>query len=145
MKLKPKIGIDNLKFGMSRNEVVEILGEPSRVIIDPSNENDIILEWSDKLLRLTFYQNENDRFGYIRTKNPDLTYNGKKIINSKVDYVKKEVFGDLVKEWEVDDFKFLITHFDIDLWINLDEEYGIVTDFELGVPFLNDIDYDWPI
>ncbi len=130
---------------MSRNEVVEILGEPSRVIIDPSNENDIILEWSDKLLRLTFYQNENDRFGYIRTKNPDLTYNGKKIINSKVDYVKKEVFGDLVKEWEVDDFKFLITHFDIDLWINLDEEYGIVTDFELGVPFLNDIDYDWPI
>ncbi|WP_034257688.1 hypothetical protein [Altibacter lentus] len=145
MKLKPKIGIDNLKFGMSRNEVVEILGEPSRVIIDPSNENDIILEWRDKLLRLTFYQNENDRFGYIRTKNPDLTYNGKKIINSKVDYVKKEVFGDLVKEWEVDDFKFLITHFDIDLWINLDEEYGIVTDFELGVPFLNDIDYDWPI
>ena len=27
MELKPQIGIDNIKFGMSQNEVIEILGD----------------------------------------------------------------------------------------------------------------------
>ena len=151
MEIKPKIGIDNLKFGMTRKEVVGILGEPDRIILDPNDENDVILEWTDKLLRLVFYLHHNDRFAYLRTKNPNLVYNGKRIINRNIDTVKKDVFGNLVTEWEVEDYTSFITHFDEKLWINLDVEYEIVTGFELGVIYKdNDADdsdddkYDWP-
>jgi hypothetical protein len=144
MEIKPKIGIDNLKFGMTRKEVIGILGEPDRIIVDPNDKNDVILEWTDKLLRLVFYLHHNDRFAYLRTKNPNLTYDGKGIINRNVEIVIKEVFGNLVTDWEVEDFTSFITHFDENLWINLDVEYGIVNGFELGVTYKNDEEYDWP-
>jgi hypothetical protein len=38
MKIYLKIGIDNLRFGMTRSEVKEIIGKPSLEIID-SDEN----------------------------------------------------------------------------------------------------------
>ena len=144
MEIKPKIGIDNIKFGMTRKEVIEILGEPDRVIIDPNDTNDVILEWTDRLLSLVFYLHHNDRFAYLKTKNSNLTYNRKKIINRNVDVVKKEVFGNLVTEWEVEDFTSFIIYFNENLWITLDVEYRIINGFELGVTYKDDEEYDWP-
>jgi hypothetical protein len=145
MEIKPKIGFDNLKFGMTQKEVVEILGKPNKKIIDPKNEDHLILEWTSKLIRLVFYQHHNDRFAYFRTKNPNTNYNGQKIIERKVEFVKTEVFGDLVKKWEIEDYTAFETHFDEEYWINLDVEFGIVNGFELGVTFDEDEQYVWPI
>jgi len=68
MEIKPKIGFDNIKFGMTRNEVVGILGKANKEIIDPNDEDHLILEWTSKLIRLVFYQHHNDRFAYSEPK-----------------------------------------------------------------------------
>ncbi len=144
MELKPKIGIDNLKFGMTRKEVIEILNAPDRILKNEGDENELILEWNLKKIRLTFYQNENDRFGYLRTINPELKFNEKKIIGAELEFVKQQVFSEIITDWEIDEYDFLTTHFNEQNWLTLHVEYGIVTEFEIGVPFENDEDYKWP-
>jgi len=79
MELKPEIGIGNLKFGMKITEVENILGKPDIERIDKDNENRLILVFNNQKLRLTFYESENRRLGYIETSNPNLTFNGIKI------------------------------------------------------------------
>lgn len=144
MELKLKMGVDNLKFGMTINEVIRVLNEPNRILNNEDNENEVILEWNYEKLRLTFLKNENDRFAYLRTINPELKFNGKRIIGGEVEYVKKGILGELISDWEMDDYGFFITHFNEAYWLTLHEKYGIVTDFELGLPFENDEDYNWP-
>jgi len=144
MELKPKIGIDNLRFGMSRKEIIEILGEPDREFqLDDFGDNETVLEWKQKMLRLTFYKEENDRFGYLRTMNSNVSYKGLNILNQEPKLVKEKIFSEL-KEWDKNEFDFLTMYFNENYWLNLNCEYGIVVDLEMGVPFKNDEDYDWP-
>lgn len=144
MKIKPKIGVDNLKFGMTRKEVIGILNEPDRTLTNEDDENELILEWNSQKLRLTFYKNENERFGYLRTINPELKFNGKEIIGTELEFVKNKIFADLISDWEIDNYDFLTTYFNEQNWLTLHVEYGIVTDIEIGVPFENDENYKWP-
>jgi len=87
MEIYLKQGIDELRFGMTRPEIEKVLGKPSRELSDSDNENELIWEYSDKNLRLTFYQNEANRLGYIRSSNPNLTLNDFKIIDEKIENV----------------------------------------------------------
>ena len=144
MNLKPKIGIDNLKFGMSQKEIYEILGMPNRKRIDEDDENQLFLEFNDEKIRLTIYQDENKRLGYIRTINPNIEYNGHKIINSTLEYAQNQIFGEIIKEWEIDDYEFFTTYGNDEFWLTLNVEYGIIISLEIGVPFKNDEEYDWP-
>ncbi|NAS13114.1 hypothetical protein GTQ38_13950 [Flavobacteriaceae bacterium R33] len=145
MELKPKFGIDNLKFGMSQKEVSDILGQPDRIFqLDDFGDNEMVWEWNEKFLRLTFYHEENNRFGYLRTMHPDLTYNGQKILNLPPEVVKEKLFPELI-QWDKNEFDFLTMYFNEKYWLNLNCEYGLVLDLEMGVPFKNDEDYDWPI
>jgi len=144
MELKPKIGIDNLKFGMTQKEVIEILGNPDRIFhLDDHGDSETIFEWHEKLLRLTFYKDENDRLGYIRTMHPELNYKGNPIIRAKSELVMEQGFPE-VQEWEKDEFEFLTMYFNEAYWLSLNCEYGVVLDVEMGVPFKNDETYDWP-
>lgn len=144
MKLSPKIGIDNLKFGMSQKDIYEILGMPDRKRIDQDDSEQLFLEFNKQRLRLTIYRNENNRLGYLQTSNPNLEFNNHKVINSKIEFVKKEVFDELIKDWEIEDYDFFSTHSNDDYWITLNVEYGVVISVEIGVTFKNEEDYDWP-
>ncbi len=144
MQLKPKIGIANLKFGMTQKDILEILGIPNRKRIDEDDEDEVLLEFNQLKLRLTFYLNEGNRLGYLRTNNLDLTFNGHKIIGTKIDIAKKLIFGSLITDWEIEEYDFFISHSNDEFWITLNEEFGEVTAIELGVTYLDEENYDWP-
>lgn len=144
MQLKPKIGIGNLKFGMTQKDILEVLGIPNRKRIDEDDDEQILLEFNQLKLRLTFYLNEGNRLGYLRTNNVDLTFNGHKIIGTKIDIAKKMIFGSLINDWEIDENDFFITHSNDEFWITLCEEFGEVIAIELGVTFSDEENYDWP-
>ncbi|PKG42623.1 hypothetical protein [Psychroflexus sp. MES1-P1E] len=144
MELKPEIGIGNLKFGMKRTEVENILGKPDAERIDKDNENRLILVFNNEKLRLTFYESENKRLGYIETSNSNLTFNGIKILNTNIDFAKKDILGQIMKEWELEEYHSFSTHFNDKYWLTLHSEFETVTNLELGVPFENDEDYKWP-
>lgn len=144
MRLKPKIGIDKLKFGMTQKDIFEKLGSHDRKRVDEDDDEQVLLEFYKLQLRLTIYTDEKGRLGYMRTRNANLTFNGYKVIGATIEFAKKEIFGELIKDWEVEEYDFFFTHSNDEFWLTLDEEYGIVTNVEIGVPFKNEEEYNWP-
>ncbi|KAB2807699.1 hypothetical protein [Phaeocystidibacter luteus] len=143
MKLHLNQGINNLRFGMTRTKVESILGQPDKILIDPDDENELIWEYSDQKLRLTFYQNEADRLGYIRCSNSNLTIKGLQIIDKKIVDVQNQIDSD-PDAWEIEEYHFFKVYFLEQYWLSLQVEYERVTVIEHGVPFKNDDEYDWP-
>ncbi|MFD0992561.1 hypothetical protein [Tenacibaculum geojense] len=129
---------------MKRTEVENILGKPDIERIDKDNENCLILVFNNQKLRLTFYECENSRLGYIETSNPNLTFDGIKILNTNIDFAKTDIFGEMMDEWELEEYHSFSTHFNDKYWLTLNSEFESVTNLELGVPFENEEDYKWP-
>jgi len=144
MEVKPKIGLEQLIFGMSRNEVLDLLGRPDQIKADELDATEQHLEWHELKLRLTFSSAEQDRLTYIVSTHPDLHYAGHKLIDEGLDKLKDEVFADLNPDWEFDDYGRFQTHFDETHWLSLHSEFGKLTEIQIGVPFKNEIDYQWP-
>ena len=145
MKLKPKIGIDDLRFGMLQKEVYEILGMPDKKLVDEEDPEQVFMEFHDQQIRLTIFREENNRLGYIQTSNPDLEFNGQKIMNSTIGFAKKEIFSGIIRDWDIEEYDFFSTHSNDEYWLTLNVEYGRVISVEVGVPFTEDEeDYDWP-
>jgi len=143
MELKLKIGIENLKFGMTQDEVIEILGKPDRNFEDDDDDNQIISEWYEKKLRLTFYKSDNNKMGYLRTINENLFFKQEKIIGKKIDLVK-DYFKNDITSWENTDYLSFINYFNEKYWLSLHVEFGVIVRLEMGVPFNENNEYDWP-
>ncbi|MBK8600483.1 MAG: hypothetical protein IPN80_07910 [Flavobacterium sp.] len=74
MQVKLKFGIDQLLFGMKQADVKKLYGEPEHFKDEDKN---VILVYNQLQLRLTFYDDEDLRLGYIISSNPSLTINDK--------------------------------------------------------------------
>uniref|UniRef100_UPI00262BAFCC hypothetical protein n=1 Tax=uncultured Aquimarina sp. TaxID=575652 RepID=UPI00262BAFCC len=144
MEIKPKIGFDNIKYGMYRKDIIAILGKPDRIVTDENDEFEQRLEWNESKIRLTFQLDDNDRFTYLTSKNSETKFNGERIIGMNINDAKDKLFAELITEWEVEDYQFFETHFNEDLWLTLRSEFGRVLEFEMGVPFKNENEYNWP-
>jgi len=144
MELKPGIGIGDLKFGMTKDEIIAKLGTPDRIIEDVEDEETLLLEYYALKLRLSVYGGEGDRLAYMTTSNPDLEYKGQKIIADSVDTVKDQVFGSIVNEWEFDEYDLFEVYGNDEYWISLNVEYGTVVSLELGVMINEEDGFEWP-
>jgi hypothetical protein len=145
IELKPQTGLGALKFGMKKEELIEILGEPDQVFRDPISDDDhTLMEWNALKLRLTIYEDEGGRFGYIRTKNPNITYNGHTIIGHPMSVLNQFAFTKISAEWSITGYGSWISYFYEDYWMSLNVEYDEVYEIEMGVSFKNDDEFDWP-
>ncbi len=143
MEIHLRKGVGKLKFGMTFVEVEKILGQPDRTKVDPDDSDEVIWEFNDLKLRLTFYKSENDRLGYIRCSNARLKLYKHTLIDSKIGEVINDVTS-ITKYWEKEKYDLFATYFNEEYWLTLNVEYERVTSMELGVPFKNDEEYDWP-
>ena len=138
MKINPKNGIDQLLFGMKQKDVLALYGAPDKQFEDEDN-NSIFL-YNEKKLRLTFYEDEDFRLGYIITSNPEVTLLDKKVIGRNVTELKQEL---PFKTWEQEDFDSTENHFNESNWLILQSEFDVVIRIEIGA-IINDSDeFDW--
>lgn len=144
MELILKNGLENIYFGQSIEDAIEVFGIPDREYHNTDDENEFILEWNAFKLRLTFYENENRKLGYIRTANPAAHLDGIEIIDKDIETVKKNFNIEETMDWEVESFDFFQTHLNVKYWLVLNVEYNRITDIELGVPLLNENEFEWP-
>jgi len=143
MEIHLRKGIGEVRFGMTREEVEKLIGKPDVEKIDSEDENESIWEFNDLKLRLTFYENEDFRLGYIRGSHSSMTLNNQKFIDKKIDKVLGELNAEL-ESWEVDDQDLFTAYFNEDNWLSFNAEYQRITDFEMGVPLSSQEDYIWP-
>lgn len=139
MKLNPKNGIDKLLFGMKQKDVEALYGKPSKQFKD--EDQNIIYLYNNERLRLTFYDDENLRLGYIISSNAELLLLENKIIGKNVEEIKNIL---PFKTWEKEDFDSTENHFNESNWLILQSEFDIIVRVEIGA-IINDKDdeFEW--
>ena len=138
MILKPKNGIDQLLFGMKQKDVVALNGVPDKQFED--EDSNIIFLYNQAKLRLTFYEDEDFRLGYIITSNPEVTLLDKKVIGRDVTELKQEL---PFKTWEQEDFDSTENHFNESNWLILQSEFDDVIRVEIGAIINDNDEFDW--
>lgn len=141
MKINLKNGIDKLLFGMKQNDVIALYGKPNRNYKD--EDDNVIFAYNSLKMRLTFYQEEDLKLGYIVASSPDLELFGNKFIGKPIIVVKKELALKGITKFTQEDFDTFENYFNEDHWFILQTEYEEVVKFEIGA-IINDKDeFDW--
>lgn len=138
MKINPKNGIDLLLFGMRQHDVIAIYGSPDKQFED--DDKNIIFLYNKEKLRLTFYEDENFRLGYLITSNPDCMVLDQKLIGRNVNDVKEAL---PFKTWETEDFDSTENHFNESNWLILQSEFEEIIRVEVGAIINDNDEFDW--
>jgi len=141
MRILPKYGIDKLIFGMKQKDVTALYGKPDKQFND--DDNNIIYVYNAYKWRLTFYEDEEMRFGYIICSNPDLQLLDNKVIGADPVELKKTLQAHGFKKWEQEDFDLAENHFDETNWLILQSEFGKISKVEMGATINEKDDFDW--
>ena len=141
MKINPQHGIDQLVFGMKQKDVEGIHGKPDKQFKD--DDQNIIYVYNAPQLRLTFYEDEDFKLGYLIASHPELLLSDKKIIGSKPSEVKEMLAHKSFKTWELEDFDMTENHFNEANWIIPQSEFGKIIKVELGAVINDKDEIDW--
>ncbi|MFK7050766.1 hypothetical protein FLACOL_02001 [Flavobacterium columnare] len=142
MKINPKIGIDQLVFGMKPNDVVKLYGQPNKEFKD--EEENLIYLYNEQKWRLTFYEEEEFRLGYIISSNPNLLLFDQTIIAKPIHLIQELLKAKNFKPLEIESFDSVDNYFNESNWMIFQVEYNQVIRFELGAVFNDSSDeFDW--
>ncbi|HQZ26379.1 MAG TPA: hypothetical protein PLD18_13860 [Flavobacterium sp.] len=141
MKINLKNGIDKLLFGMKQNDVIALYGKPNRNYKD--EDDNLIFAYNAQKMRLTFYQDEDLKLGYIVASSPDLELLGNTIVGQKISEVKKELAAKGITKFTQEDFDTFENYFNEDNWFILQTEFDEVVKFEIGAIINAKDEFDW--
>jgi hypothetical protein len=141
MKINPKKGIDQLLFGMKQKDVIALYGHPDKEYKD--EEGNIIFLYHAQKMRLSFYEEEAFRLGYIITSNAALELFSEKIIHQPIKTIQLMLTNKGLKPLEIETFDTVDNYFNESNWMIFQVEYNEVIRFELGA-IINDKDeFEW--
>lgn len=141
MEVKLKIGIDQLRFGMKQEDVMSKYGKPDTTFLD--DDKNVIFVYNQLQLRLTFYQDEAFRLGYIISSHPSLTIFRAQIIDKAEDEVFELLQKNGITKWERERFDILDNHFNEDNWLILQTEFSRIIKVEIGAIINNKDEFEW--
>lgn len=141
MRIILKSGVGELLFGMKQSDVEAIYGNPDRQFKD--DDKNIIYLYNDKKLRLTFYQDEDFRLGYIILSNPAGELFGSKVIGEGWPAVETLAKENGLKEFEKETFDASESYFNEANWAIFQVEFNEVVKLEVGAIINKDDEFDW--
>lgn len=140
MKINLTTGIDKLIFGMKEQDVKNLYGEPDRNYKD--EEKNIIYLYNVEKLRLTFYEDEDYKMGYIVASHPQLELEGKPVLGATWQNLNVAI-KDKLNTFEKEEVDSVDNYFNENNWIIFQVEFGQVIKIELGATINNKDEFDW--
>jgi hypothetical protein len=142
MEIKLKFGIDKLLFGMQQKDVEAIYGKPNMQYND--DEENIVYVYNEHKMRLTFYEEEELRLGYITSTNENLELFGSKVIGKNWNDIKEILEKNKLTNFETEVIDGTENYFFETNWLFVNVDYGNVFKLEIGAIFTdNEDDFDW--
>lgn len=142
MDIKLKYGIDNLLFGMKEQDVIKILGKPDSSYKD--EDENVVLMYNSRKLRLTFYKEEDFRLGYMTTSNPIVKLFNTALIGKNWSEVYSMLEKNKVKSFESDTIEGIVSYFNEENWLFFHVDFNEIVKIELGAVFKEkEDDFDW--
>jgi hypothetical protein len=123
---------------MKQSDVIALYGHPDKQFED--DDQNVIFLYNAKKLRLTFYEDEQFRLGYLITSNADSTILDQKIIGRNVEEVKLSL---PFKSWEMESFDSTENHFNESNWLILQSEYETIIRVEIGAIINDNDEVEW--
>lgn len=138
MIINLKNGAGQLLFGMKQKDVESLMGNPDKKFQD--EDQNIIYIYNREKLRLTFYEDEAFKLGYIITSNPDSRVLEHKVIRTNIhETIAKMPF----KNWETEMFDSTINYFNESNWLTFQTEFDEIIRIELGAIIKDNDEIDW--
>lgn len=142
MKVNPKTGIDQLVFGMKQKDVTALYGNPDKQYED--EEGNVIYLYNAQKMRLTFYEDEAFRLGYIICSHPELELFSEKIIGKPWEAIATMLTSKNIKSLEKENFDTVDNYFNESNWMIFQVEFDDIIRLELGAVFNEKADeFDW--
>jgi hypothetical protein len=141
MKVKLKYGIDRLLFGMKQKDVEAMYGKPNKQYND--DEDNIVYVYNEHKMRLTFYDEEELRLGYITSTNNQLELFDSKIIGKPWSEIQNLLNQNKLSDFETEVVDGTENYFFEDNWLFINVDYDLVFKIELGAVFNNQDEFDW--
>ena len=141
MKVKLKYGVDQLLFGMKQKDVEALYGKPNKQYID--EEDNIVYMYNEHKMRLTFYDEEELRLGYITSTNENLELFDTKIIGKSWNEIHQLLQSNKLKDFETEIVDGTENYFFEDSWLFVNVDYNQVFKIEIGAVFTNQDEFDW--
>lgn len=141
IELKPTFGLNQLLFGMKEKDVKLLYGQPNLIFKD--DEDNIIWVYNELKMRLTFYEEEDFRLGYIICSHSDLMLFGNKIIGKSIEELQPILSKKGINSFEKETFDIQTNYFNEDNWIIFQVEFGKITKVEIGTAVKNLDEFDW--
>lgn len=141
MDINLKSGIGGLLFGMKEQNVVALLGEPTRRFKD--DEKNTVYQYNASKLRLTFYADEDFKLGYIIGASEDLKLQGNSIIGQPWELVYDRLSAAGIKDFEKETGDITEAYFNEANWLLVQVEFGVVTRVEVGAIINNKDEFEW--
>ncbi len=147
--ITPKVGLDNIKFGMFRTDVEKILGPPEQITTDEShNDSFIIWYYWSKRVSFSFDSEVDFRLTTIEMFNPEATLYGISIIGMTEDEAQKVLFSNghknpVISDESQDEFNWKLMDYedsDLNVWF----EDGVVNSVQWGVNIDENDQECWP-
>ncbi|CAG5078269.1 outer membrane protein assembly factor BamE [Parvicella tangerina] len=130
MEIKIGIGLDQIKFGMDRNKIQQLLGEPTeKELFSYSEDEDDLTEvwhYDDQELSLSFDEADDWRLIMIAGSDESFKLNGKEVVGKSLDEVAALIkeMGHLdfeVEEVSEKDKVIKLEEESLNIWFDLDE------------------------
>jgi hypothetical protein len=103
----------------------------------------VIFAYNSQKMRLTFYQEEAFRLGYIVASHQDLTILGIQVIGKNSAEVKKQLAEKGLTKFTQEAFDTFENYFNEDNWIILQTEFDEVVKVEIGAIINSKDEFDW--
>jgi hypothetical protein len=126
---------------MKQTDVTAIYGKPDRNYKD--EDDNVIFAYNKLKMRLTFYQEESLKLGYIVASSSDLDLFGNKVIGKKINDIKKELASKGIIKFTQEEFDTFENYFNEDNWIIFQTEFDEVVKFEIGAIINQKDEFDW--
>ena len=145
MEIRIGYGIGDFIFGMKRENVSSLLGEPDivRTLDDDCDKPRVEWVYNEQKMTFRFYDDKDGKLAWIESENEDLTMFGENIIGKKEDEViellKVNGFNDFERE---DCYSFNILDYK-DNWLEMNSTYNRIERIKLGALIDEDDNHVW--
>ena len=143
MEIIPRIGVTNLRFGMTVDQVREVAGLPDADYID-ADDGDRYLCYNRLGVALRFNEEGERRLGWIVVANPEATVFGRKAIGTRFSEIEALLDTELHDTKACDDSGYHRYTIWEETWIEVQHTLGWVQQINLGVTFNSDDEPLWP-
>ena len=134
MEIIPRVGVTNLRFGMTVGQVLEVAGLPDADYID-ADDGDRYLCYNRLGVALRFNEEGERRLGWIVVANPEATVFGRKAIGARFSEIEALLDSELHDAKACDDFGYHRYTTWEETWLEVQHTLGWIQQIKLGVPF----------